>query len=202
MSENTNGQPETAQAVPSPIGSVLYGSVLTLKLLSGYDRESRGGPPRLVSARRPSLLTLVTSGAFPSELGTAVWKMAKQGWPVVNSADPAPADFQRFAEVIEALLPHVLVDPKIGEVTALSENSAGRLTGFIELANLSDADKQHLFYFAQGVIRAEEEIVDAKRQEVTARTLEPFRDGQVGADGGPGGAAVQPAAVDAGGVAT
>lgn len=182
----TNGGPAPA---PSPL--IRYGRLHTLTLPSGAK----------VRARRPSTMTLVTSGIFPSELATAVWAMQRDGFAKLNTTTD-PGEYKRFAEVVDGFIPHVLVEPKIGEATELTLNADGCLTGFVELSQMPDEDKTHLFFFGQGLFRGDEEMGEEKaRMEVLANDLQPFRDGTARPDPGPGGEALQPAAVESGGAA-
>lgn len=195
---STDERPASPESVPVPVPSpVRYGRQHTLTLPSGAK----------VRARRPSTFTLVTAGLFPAELSAAVWKMAGEGFLLTkasaNGAGPDPEEFRRYAEVIEGFIPHVLVEPKIGLVTDVMVGPDGYLTGTVESADLPDADKQHLFFFGQGVFRGDEEMADliaARPREVTPKDVEPFRDDEPARpDPGPGGEAVRAAAVGAGG---
>jgi hypothetical protein len=178
-----------------PVPPVRYGRIHTLTLPSGTK----------VRARRPSTFTLVTAGLFPAELSAAVWKMSGEAFALTRSGadDVDPERFRRYAEVIEGFIPHVLVEPKIGVITDAVVGPDGYLTGTVESADLPDTDKQHLFFFGQGVFRGDEEMADlvaARPQEVTAKDVEPFRSDQPARpDAGSGGETVRAAAVSPGG---
>lgn len=172
--------------------------VLTLPI-SGYK----------IRVRRPSLFTLVTAGAFPDDLAATVWTMSKRGFQLSNNGGPEgetdPQKFGEFARVIEVYIPHVLVDPKASAASDVRLDAEGCLTGLLDVAELDDVDKQRLFFFGQGIMLSDDEMVEkvarisAAAQEVTSADVRPFRDGAARGDGGPGGEALRPAAFDAAG---
>lgn len=145
-----------------------------------------------VLARRPSLITLVASGALPIELTSAVWKMASEGKePDENS----PQGLRQMAELMESFLPHVLVSPSVGPMTSMDEaESGGPLRGTLALIDLHDLDKRYLFYFGQGTISGDlAEREESREREDVA--LARFREGSGRADARSDGQALQSAPV-------
>jgi hypothetical protein len=148
-----------------------------------------------VIVRRVSLVSLLWSGGFPTELTAAVWRMFQQ------SADTKPVDdpdqLRKMVGITEQVIPHVLVQPKIGETTALEAGADGVLHGTVAIGDIPDLDKQWLLLFGQGLIRTEEERAATGAEPGP----EGFRDEPVRPDAGPGGAAVRAAPVGDGGTA-
>lgn len=170
--------------------------VLTLPI-SGYK----------IRVRRPSLFTLVNAGAFPDDLAASVWTMSKRGFQLSSNGPEAegetdPHKFGEFARVIEVYIPHVLVDPKASATSDVRLDAEGCLTGLLDVAELDDVDKQRLFFFGQGIMLSDDEMVEkaarisAAAAEVTSADVRPFRDGAARGDGGPGGEALRAAAVE------
>lgn len=187
MSESNGGPPVARPAMA-------FGGRHTLTLSPPDDHLK-------VTVRRPSLLALITAGHFPSDLALKVTEMQREGY--VTATDKIRQDaesFARYAGVVEALIPHILVEPRIGPATEVSFDAEGRATGFVTLEDLSDAVKTTLFLFGIGFWFSDEEVAarqaDQPRQEVTSQDVAPFRDGAAGPDAGLGGAAVPPAAVE------
>lgn len=144
-----------------------------------------------VHARRPSLMSLISAGGFPTELTGLVWQLAS------NEISPAqmvasPEELVRTCRLIDAFLAHVLVSPVVQddadtEITPPSTDDEPA-TGHVRTADLPDTDKQYLFLYGTGMLRATP-VAGA----MEARTLETFRDESVRADAGSSGPAVQPA---------
>ncbi len=148
-------------------------------------------------ARRPSVLSLIASGGFPSELTLEIWKLASREGDISKNAESLDS-LKSWAALLEAYIPYVLVTPQIGLVTDVKEDDQGVLIGTIVIGDLQDMDKQVLFLFGNGLVPSDEEIADGKK-EVSAKSLASFRDGEQGADAGSSSEAVQPAPVVAGG---
>jgi len=163
------------------------------------------GRPHLVTlpsgikmlARRPSIVSLISSDGFPDELTTLVWRMGEEK-NVVSELMRTKEGIRQLASMMEAYLPFILISPKITSETATEVGPDGVLTGTIASMDLVDEDKNWLFLFGQGLILTPEE-----RQvgpTVAAADLARFREGLKSDVPGQSGAAVQSAAVDASGV--
>lgn len=169
--------------------SLIWGRLHTVTLPSGMK----------VGARRISLMSLLWAGGFPTELTSVVWSMFNQGVDV-KQLSQEPDGLRRMVGIIEAVVPHVLVQPKVltpqevegGKTTTLEVGADGVQHGAVALGDIPDVDKQWLFLFGQALIRTDEE-----RDDRAGAPAGPggFRAERVRADAGPGGAAVRPAAV-------
>src|SRR3990167_6722708 len=97
--------------VPSPEpASPPFGRSTVLMLPSGVR----------VRARRPSIISLIASGGFPTELTGMVWKLANRDASVEDLVQNAD-DLIRMTQLINAYILNVLVSPKLSmsEETAL-----------------------------------------------------------------------------------
>lgn len=165
----------------------IWGRIYTETLPSGTK----------VRAKRVSNIQLLWAGAFPAELTGLVWKMANQEVDVKRLVE-TPAELQKMVGIIEQVVPHVLVSPKVGDKTELKIDESGVAEGIVLLADIPDLDKTWLLLFGQGLIRSEDEREADKlvKPGAGAKTgPDSFRDGSVRSDAGPAGAEVQPAAV-------
>ncbi len=159
-----------------------FGTARKLKLPSGA----------IVLARRPSTISLIASGGFPSELTALVWKHAQGGNdPEELAGDPEM--LRKMAEMIDQYVPHVLVSPTVGPVTnIISEGADGVLTGTVHIADMRDEDKRYLFFFGQALAGP----LDAGKTEVTPSDLKSFRDESASGDAGHAGEAVRAEAIE------
>lgn len=123
-----------------------------------------------VTVRRPSMFSLVASGGLPGELTTLVWKLFGEKKLTLATVLEDGQDVKNFALLVEKFLPHVLVDPKIADVSDCEVNGDGLLSGAIALMDISDIDKNHLFLYGVGVLRGIDE------PEVIAADLATFRE--------------------------
>jgi hypothetical protein len=146
-----------------------------------------------VIVRRVSLVSLLWSGGFPTELTAAVWRMFQQA-PDAKPVDD-PDTLRKMVGITEGVIPHVLVQPKIGETTALETGADGVLHGTVAIGDIPDLDKQWLLLFGQGLIRTEEE-----RAAGAEPGPEGFRDEPVRPDPGSSSPAVRAAPVGDSGV--
>ncbi len=149
-----------------------------------------------VRARRPSTFSLVAAGTLPAELTTLVWKLFGSGKQVTELLEEAK-NLTDYTKLVERMLPHVLVDPRVADESDCEPGADGVLTGTVALVDLPDLDKNHLFMFGVGAVRAEDEIQD--QSEVVAADLATFPGEPAPGDAGPGGEAVRAAAEPAGG---
>jgi hypothetical protein len=163
---------------------VTYGKSHVLTLPSGVK----------VRARRPSLLSLIYSGGFPTELTATVWQLYAKQINAEEVAQKEPEGLLRLAGLIEQYIPHVLISPRVGPMTKLDEGPEGVLTGTVALLDILDLDKQYLFLFGQRLILAPEER-QAGAEQTAAADLAEFRQRAESGDAGSSGAAVQPATV-------
>lgn len=162
-----------------------------------------------VSVRRPSLITLVAQGAFPQELTALIVKMIDQ--EPVETMIQNPEMFRSMFSLIDRLIPFILVDPKIENVTEVRQDEDGTLHGKIRVDDLGDADKQFIFLYGQRLLAGKSiEVTRVAKpgeagatiptdEEVQVRDLGEFRPGATGADPGHPGESVQSAPVAAGG---
>ncbi len=172
-----------------------YGRRLTLSLPSGIK----------VKARRPSVLSLIASGGFPSELTLEVWKLVKKDLldpdKIANDVESVMA----WAKMIDAYVPHVLINPVLvtgaDEDTVLVQADDSELvTGKVNIRDITDIDKQTLFLFGQGVVPADEELAErgfGGRVAELAATLKEFRGGAARDEAGRGVEEVRAEAVSA-----
>lgn len=168
--------------------SLIWGRLHTVTLPSGSK----------VVARRVSLMSLLWAGGFPTELTAVVWSMFNAGIDV-KQLSQEPDGLRRMVGLLEAVVPHVLVQPRVltptqvadGAVTAIAVDAEGVQQGTVALADILDVDKQWLFLFGQGLIRTGEE----RGESGAPAGPEGFPAELVRADAGPGGAAVRPAPV-------
>lgn len=155
-----------------------------------------------VRARRPSILSMLGSAGFPTQLAVSVWKLATaQGRLNMEKHE----DIQQMVAEITEFCRHTLVDIEIrddGE-TDIQIDDDGIATGVANVNDIPDADKMHLFLFARGMELGDEEKAErpAEKGVVPAEDLASFPENGAGEDAGRGGVEVQPAAVDAGRVA-
>jgi hypothetical protein len=113
-----------------------------------------------VLARQPSLVTLIASGGFPSELAAVVWKMYERG-DNGEQMTSTPDGIRQMANLIEAYVPHVLVKPQVGAVTHVTVDGDGVLDGTIAMIDLPDLDKRYLFFYGQRLLAPIEQTVSA-----------------------------------------
>ena len=170
-----------------------YGRTLTLTLPSGIK----------VKARRPSVLSLIAAGGFPSELTVDVWKLVKKEKLDPDKIVEDPEGIVAWAKLIDAYVPHVLVDPRIctapGELTELHEvdGGDGLVTGQLNIRDVIDMDKQVVFLFGNDAAAADEELTDGVGGRVSelADALRRFRVGPARGEAGRGGEEVRQEAV-------
>lgn len=141
-----------------------------------------------VRARRPSLLTILASGGFPNELTAAAWR-SQNG--TVDFSGENPQLIRQLAQLIDAILSHVLVSPAVGLETRLEEGPDGVAAGTVAVVDLPDVDKQFLFMWAQRLLPTP--------GEEAPPALDNFRDERARVDARSAGTAVQPATVGTGG---
>jgi hypothetical protein len=146
-----------------------------------------------VRVRRPSLVTLIASGAFPAELASIVWKMYEKTDETPNDD---PESIQRMARLMEEFIPHVLVTPRIGSVTQLQDDVDGVAQGTIASIDLGDLDKRWLFFYGQGLV---EQDGSETTPEVSAASLDSFPEEPARADARPAREPVRAEAVESGG---
>ncbi len=171
-----------------------FGLLHTLTLPSGAK----------VKAKRPSILTLIKDGGFPSELTIAVWRMMKREMDL-DALGKDPDAFKQWAALIDAVTASVLVSPAVGEKTDLTADEAGVLCGTVLIGDIPDLDKQFIFLFGNAVYRSDEEQLTEKAKaaqggqedQATPRVadLQPFREDAPGGNAGHGGAAIRTEAV-------
>ncbi len=167
-----------------------FGRTHTLRLPISGER---------VRVRRPSTFSLVAAGTLPAELTTLVWKLFGSGKQVTEMLEEAK-NLTDYTKLVERMVPHVLVDPVVTDVSDCEPDAEGVLTGTVALVDLPDLDKNHLFMYGVGAVRAEEEIQEeAGTREVVAADLATFPGEPAPGDAGPGGEAVRAAAEPAGG---
>ena len=143
-----------------------------------------------VRAHRPSVFTLIASGGFPAELTEIVYEMT------ANPVKPEemvrdPEKLRQFALLIDAFVPHVLVDPRVGPLSQNAPGEDGVLTGTVSLIDMNDMDKLHLFLYGQGLI----EGPVSEGGGTGSTTLKSFRENESGVDVGRGGEAVRDTAL-------
>src|SRR5712691_6864358 len=167
-----------------------YGKIHTLTLPSGYK----------ILARRPSVLSLISSGGFPSQMTQEVWKLIEKEKITVESVTESPEAIQQWAIMLNAYLPHVAVDPKIqpGVPTNIVEDDNKMLHGVLAVEDVQDLDKQFIFLFGNGVAASDEELAE-KLKEAEAAGLTRFPVGSERVDGGRGSKEVRTEAVEASG---
>src|SRR5262245_38401145 len=123
-----------------------------------------------VRVRQPSLITLIATGGFPSELASVVWKMYEQNKdPAELSSDPA--GIMQMANLIESYVPYVLVSPKIGAQTEMRADADGVMSGTLAMLDIRDSDKRFLFFYGQGLLDGAD---FTPTQEVSAPALTTF----------------------------
>ena len=164
------------------MGTVTIGKVFTIPLPSGIK----------VRVRRPSLFSVLAKGRIPGDLTATVWAMinAKKDEDLIAGPDA----IKSMAQMIDMYTEACLVQPKAAEVTDLTEDAEGVLTGTVRVDDLPDADKGRIMAFGQGNWKPEEEA-----SATTRSALETFRDERGSADAPRSGQDVQPAAVTSGG---
>jgi len=171
----------------SPPRTKKFGRINTLKLPMSEVK---------VLARRPSIFSLVASGGVPGELTSLVWKLFGQDRVSLSTVlEESSPEVKNFSELVEKMVPHILTSVKIGDVSDCEEDDQGILRGTLALIDLPDIDKNHIFLYGIGVLRALDE-----RAEVVAADLEAFRDGAKRDNAGPVGEAVRTEAVEPSGV--
>jgi hypothetical protein len=139
------------------------------------------------------MFSLVAAGGLPGELTSLVWKLFGAEGQSLNTVLQDGQDAKNFALLVEKFIPAVLVSVKVGAESDCDVDDAGILRGQLALLDIADIDKNQIFLYGIGVIRGDEEA------EVVARDLDSFRPEPARPDAGSGSAAVQPAAVPAGG---
>ena len=176
MSSDEGVQVPSPEPTPPP-----FGRSTVLMLPSGVR----------VRARRPSIISLIASGGFPTELTGMVWKLANRDASVEDLVQNAD-DLIRMTQLINAYILNVLVSPKLSmsEETALvappEEQPQMPWAGVVNLADMEDVDKQFLFLYGQGLLSSE-----VLQGATGARSLETFRDGAVRVGSGSDGEAVR-----------
>lgn len=166
--------------------------IQTLTLTSGMK----------VQVRRPSVLSLITSEGFPQDLTIAVWKLIKKDQLDPDMIGHDAEAIRTWARLITAYVPEVLVNPRVTDVTELVpvEGDPGRVSGTIEMRDISDMDKQFLFLYGNGVVPSNEEMEAGVSSGKVLEALRTFRDRAARGDAGPGGEAVRAEAVEPAGV--
>jgi len=170
----------------------MYASPQTLTLPSG----------KKVLVKRPSLTSLLAAGGFPTGLTSHALKILSEKTldrPAPTDATDKPEDVSKWAEMLDAFIPYVLVQPKVSDTSSVTEDENGLLGGSIAVADILDFDKQVIFYFGTGLYRSDEEMAEAKTKEATVEALKPFPEGSKRADAGHGGETIRTEAVVAGG---
>jgi hypothetical protein len=151
-----------------------------------------------VLVRRISNFTLLASGGFPSDLTSLVWRLSQSEGE--NALDSALREdntaLSRVAALVDKIVPHALVSPKVGpetrdltladyKVTGFDEEESVKiLSGVIALVDLQDLDKNAIFLYAQGMMGGP--VTD----------LAPFREDGQRPVAGPSGETVQANAVE------
>jgi hypothetical protein len=177
-----------------------YGRQLTLTLPSGIK----------VRARRPSIMTLVASGGFPSELTVEVWKLIKKDALDPDKIGDDAESIKSWTSLVDAYIPHVLINPSIvcdvldkdGNVverrdTELTEDEQGLVHGQVNIRDITDMDKNVVFLFGNNICASDEELAEGRRGvggAALAKALLEFRKDPARGDAGPGGEAVRPEA--------
>jgi len=149
-----------------------------------------------VYAARPSVITLIRSGGFPTELTGMLWRLTNK------DQDPAdlvqsPEDLERIVQLIDTYIPHVQVQPEI----TLNPDTPTSLTpppddapqepwsGVVNIRDMTDPDKQFLFLYGQG-------LLDRLFADVPGvHAFDQFRAESERATAGPAGASVSSAPV-------
>lgn len=144
----------------------MYAKAHTLTLPSGVKFR----------VRRPSILTLINSGGFPSEMTIEIWKVVSaEGLDPKKLLEDAKG-LTNWAKLIDMFIPHVSIMPKIttdGAETNIAEDANGIAVGNVDLATLPDADKQLLFLFGTYAAASDEEMAEGATAPVPALTRFP-----------------------------
>ncbi len=159
-----------------------YGKTSIITLPSGYK----------IKARRPSVLSLISSGGFPAALTNDMWKLIEKEKIDSKAITESPEMIKQWAGMLDAYIQYVAVDPKIvaeGE-TSLTEDDDKTLHGRINIQDVEDFDKQYLFLFGNDVAPSDDEV-NAKRKEAEAAGLAKFPDGSARVEGGRSSEAVR-----------
>lgn len=138
-----------------------------------------------VKAKRPSVLSLITSAGFPQDLTLEVWKLIKKDKLDPDALGNDAASIQAWARLIEAYIPKVLVNPRVTEVTQLVpvEGVPGLMSGTWALEDIGDLDKQVLFLYGNDAAPSDEELESGASSELLD-ALRKFRDGIARSDVG------------------
>ncbi len=170
-----------------------YGRALTLSLPSGIK----------VRARRPSVLSLINAGGFPADLNVEVWKLIKKDLLDPDKVAGDPEGIKQWARLIDAYVPHVLIDPRVvdGDAPTDLEEADGFVTGRLNIKDFGDMDKQVAFLFGNGAAPADEELTERgiTGPAALAEALRRFRDGSARDEAGRGVEEVRAPALDAAG---
>jgi hypothetical protein len=153
-----------------------------------------------VRVRRPSVLSLIAAGGFPTDLTSEAWKLARKDMIDPDKMAADPEGVKSWAKLIDAFIPHVLADLQItGSGETKIEEADGYMTGVMMSYDMNDMDKQVVFLFGTGVLPSDEEMKAKAREEISAEALKEFRDERESVDAGHGGEAVRAEAVVDGG---
>lgn len=152
-----------------------------------------------VRLRRPSLITLIATGGFPTELASVVWKMYETNKNADELAKE-PDGILHMASLMESYIPFVLVEPHVGGATNLQLDAEGNMTGTWAMIDVSDSDKRFLFFYGQGLLDdfPTEPVKNGAtpEPEVSAQTLATFPEEQARADARPAREPVRAEAVE------
>jgi hypothetical protein len=93
-------------------------------------------------------------------------------------------------EIVEQIVPLFLVNLTVGDATETELDADGCLTGTVNMADIPDLDKQYIYMYGRYLLEPEEK----KKEQVTTKELDTFRDEPGRGDAGPGGAPIRAAA--------
>jgi len=157
-----------------------------------------------VRAKKPSMVTMFTSGLFPNDVTTYAIRLynkqvSEQSPSQLSETDPEAA--KTMLKLIDIFVPKILIEPRVvegeGAVTAVEVGEDGVQKGTVKLEDIPDPDKQYLFLWGQGLLPDDANRIPARAEAPPAAAeVAPFRGGDERPDAGPTSAEVSPAAVE------
>jgi hypothetical protein len=149
-----------------------------------------------VRVRRPSTFSLVAAGGLPADLTALVWRLFGDKDKNLNSVMEQGDELKTYSQLVEKLVPYILVQPTVAAESNCDEvDEEGVMVGSIALMDIPDLDKNHIFMYGVGAVRASEEQEGVVAEDLKTFPAEPTRP-----DTGSGGEEVRTAAVADGGV--
>jgi hypothetical protein len=165
----------------------MYGQLTVVTLPSGNK----------VRAKKPSLVTLIVGGVFPNDMMRHAIRLYNKDIPEQPTRVEDPEQARAALQLMDIMLPKVLIHPSIGNVTAVEEDEEGVQKGTVMLEDVPDGDKQWLFLWGQGLLPDDaSKPLPGEVKTPAAAEVAPFRGESERSDAGSGSAEVQPAAVE------